>query len=295
MRLVVLDIGGTSIKSAVYEDGFLNGYEECETEAAKGGEYVLTKVLGLIRSRGRCDGIGISTAGQVDVCTGTIIHANDNIPGYTGIELGRLTENEFGVPVAVENDVNAAAVGEGHFGAARDETDFLCLTYGTGVGGAVVIDRKVYRGYSGSAGEFGSIITHGNKAKAGKRAGGCYETYASTEALVRRINQIIPGLDNGKKIFSSLELPEVKKNVDEWISEIAYGLVTLIHIFNPKCVILGGGVMNQSYVVEEVKRHTGRYIMPSFAGVRICSAALGNKAGLWGVAYLAEEKIKNNP
>ncbi len=292
MRLTVLDIGGTSIKSAVWCDGHLDGLEEYATEAGKGGQHIVSNICGIIQSKGQCNGIGISTAGQVDTETGTIIHANDNLPGYTGTQLGKIISERFKVPAAVENDVNAAALGEGHFGAGREETDYLCLTYGTGIGGAIVLGGKLYRGFSGSAGEFGSMIIHGEQVEAGRRISGCYENYASTKALVRRIQEVRPDLTDGRQIFLSFDQAEVRRIIDEWINEIVHGLVTLIHIFNPKCVILGGGVMKQQYVVETVRGKVLSRIMPSFSSVRICPAALENRAGLWGAAYLAEKKVK---
>lgn len=293
MKLTVLDIGGTSIKSGVYRDGCLHEIEEHATEAEKGGSCIVSKICQIIMTKGICDGIGISTAGQVDNVTGTIIHANDNLPGYTGIQLGKILNTQFGVPVAVENDVNAAALGEGHFGAGQGEKNYLCLTYGTGVGGAIVINGELYRGFSGSAGEFGSMIIHGEEAEAGRRISGSYENYASTKILVRKVQEVNPEIKTGRQVFSNLDRPWVHQIVDEWIDEIAHGLVTLIHVFNPGCVILGGGVMKQPYVVEAVKKNVLSRIMPSFAGVKICPAALENRAGLWGAVYLAEKKARN--
>lgn len=290
MKLIVLDIGGTSIKSAVYRDGCLHEIEEYETEAEKGGSCIVSKVCQIIKTKGICDGIGISTAGQVDNVTGTIIHANDNLPGYTGIQLGKILNTQFGVPVAVENDVNAAALGEGHFGAGQGEKNYLCLTYGTGVGGAIVINGELYRGFSGAAGEFGSMIIHGKETEAGRRISGSYENYASTKVLVRKVQEVNPEIKTGRQVFSNFDRPWVHQIVDEWIDEIAHGLVTLIHVFNPGCVILGGGVMKQPYVVESVKKNVLSRIMPSFADVKICPAALENRAGLWGAVYLAEKK-----
>ena len=87
-------------------------------------------------------------------------------------------------------------------------------------------------------------------------------------------------------------MPEVKKVVDDWIQEIAHGLVTLIHVFNPRSVIIGGGVMVQEYVAESVRTVVSERIMPSFRDVEISVASLGNKAGLWGAVYIAEQKLK---
>ena len=203
-----------------------------------------------------------------------------------------ILENEFGVPTAVENDVNAAALGEGYFGAAKGMSEYLCLTYGTGVGGAVVIDGKIFKGFAGSAGEFGSMIIHGEEVRQGVRISGCYEDYASTSALVRRVSKEAVQVANGREVFEHIDMPEVKRVVDDWIQEIAHGLVTLIHVFNPRSVIIGGGVMVQEYVAESVRTVVSERIMPSFRDVEISVASLGNKAGLWGAVYITEQKLK---
>ncbi|MCC2256256.1 ROK family protein [Ruminococcus sp. CLA-AA-H200] len=293
MRIIVLDIGGTSIKAAVYENGSLINLQEYETDAQRGGKHIIEKTEEIVLLNGRCDGIGISTAGQVDVTTGTVIHANENIPGYTGMQIGKIIRERFRVPVEVDNDVNAAALGEGVFGAGRNERNYLCLTYGTGVGGAVVIDGRIYRGCSGSAGEFGSMIIHGEKVRAGRRISGCYEDYASTAALVRKVQTVCPELSSGREIFLNMDIPEVKRIIDDWICEIAHGLVSLVHIFNPECIILGGGVMNQTYVADAVRKNVKERVMHSFSNVRIRQAELGNSAGLWGMAYLTAGKIRD--
>lgn len=293
MKLVVMDIGGTSIKYARYEQGMLKGFSESSTDAKKGGAYVIQKAINIIHSLGDCDGIGISTAGQVDSQQGMIRYANENIPGYTGMKIRKILEEEFKVPVAVENDVNAAALGEGYFGSAQGKKEFICLAYGTGVGGAIVIDGKVFKGISGSAGEFGSMIIHGNAVEKGRRLSGCYEDYASTGALVRRVSRKMPQFVNGRQIFENISMPAVKLEVDAWTQEIVHGLVTIIHIFNPGCVVLGGGVMAQPYVFHKVKEQVLERIMPSFLDVEIMAAGLGNQAGLWGAVHIAEENIKN--
>lgn len=291
MRLAVLDIGGTSIKSAIREEKRMSRFTECRTEAKRGGEYVVQRVLGLLSEMGNFDGIGISTAGQVDPISGSIRYANENIPGYTGIRLKEIVERTFRVPAAVENDVNAAAIGEGRYGAAKGLKDYLCLTYGTGVGGALVIDGEVYRGIAGSAGEFGSMVIHGRDVVPGKRISGCYEDYASTRALVEKVHRAVPEISDGREVFENLEDPAVERLVAEWVQEIAHGLVTLIHIFNPGCVILGGGVMEQPFVLDEVKRCVGERIMSSFGDVGLRRAELGNMAGLWGASSLAERAV----
>ncbi len=237
------------------------------------------------------DAIGISTAGQVNPEKGCISYANENIPGYTGMEVRRILEEEFHVPVAVANDVNAAAVGEAQFGAGRGKSDFLCITYGTGVGGAIVLDGAVHTGSSFSAGEFGGILVHPEDREKGSYFSGCYEKYASATALVNRARALDENLDTGRKIFSRIGEPSVQAIVDGWIDEIVYGLITLIHVFNPSCIVLGGGVMAQPYILEQVKKKVMTEVMDSFRNLEICQAELGNQAGLLGAAYLASKLV----
>lgn len=290
MAAVVLDIGGTAIKSGIYENGALSQIRETATQAASGGAHVVNRAKEIIAGyREICDfdRIGISTAGQTNPVKGTIIYANENIPGYTGTKLKEIMEQEFHVPAAVENDVNAAAIGEASFGAGKDRDDFVCLTYGTGVGGAVFTDGKLYSGSSYSAGEFGGIIVHPEDRDVSKDMfSGCYERYASATALVKSAKKLHPSLSDGRVIFEHLAEPEVQKIIDRWIMEVVYGLITIVHILNPSCVILGGGVMEQSYVLQQVQNKLYQNIMPSFGHVEIKKAELGNRAGMLGAAIL---------
>lgn len=288
MRIVALDIGGTSIKSGLWIDGILDNLKEKDTEALKGGEHVLERAISLIKEYGNFDAIGISTAGQVDSKEGFIRYANENIPGYTGMRIKERLENLFDVPVVVENDVNAAAIGEAHFGSGREFNDFLCLTYGTGVGGAIIMNKKVYTGTAFSAGEFGSMIIHPEDRQKGDYFSGCYEKYASTTALVAKAKDYDSCLNSGREVFRRIEEVAIRKIVDEWLEEVVYGLANLIHIFNPPCVVLGGGVLAQPYIVEKLKEMLYTSIMPSFRDVVLKQAELGNQAGMLGVIHLAK-------
>ena len=264
---------------------------ECPTEAYKGGPHILETICTLAEQSLPFDAIGISTAGQVNPEEGYIIYANSNIPDYTGTQFQKILQERFHVPVAVENDVNSAALGEAIFGAGKGKDSFLCLTYGTGVGGAIIENKQVYHGSSFSAGEFGAIITHAEEKLAGTDPfDGCYERYASATALVKMVSAVDPSLTNGRQIFANLERPEIKAVVNKWIDEIVLGLATLIHIFNPECLILGGGVMEQAYLVREVEKRVKSQIMESYAKTVIRKAGLGNRAGMTGAAWLAEKK-----
>jgi len=288
MRIAVVDIGGTNIKSGMWENDEIKEVRETATNAKLGGAHVMNTVLEILREFKDFQAVGISTAGQVDSDKGMILYANDNIPGYTGTKIKEIIEGEFHVPVAVQNDVNSAAIGEAFYGAGRGANDFLCLTYGTGVGGAIIVNGEVYTGAGYSAGEFGGIVTHPEDRKPSEDIfSGCYERYASTTALVKCAGERNSQLKNGRDIFARIG--------DQWILEIVYGLTTLVHIFNPSMVVLGGGIMEQEYVVSKVCERLEEHIMPSFRNVKIVSAQLGNMAGMLGASREAKkefEKIK---
>jgi len=291
MRILAFDIGGTAIKiGLINENGQILESREVPTLAKEGGEALMNKVISLVHQYKGIDRIGVSTAGQVDNIKGKIIFASDNIPGWTGTQIKRRIQEASSIPTVVENDVNAAALGEAFYGAAVDTESFLCLAYGTGIGGAIVEKGEIYRGASGSAGEFGHIITHvgGKNCTCGGR--GCYETYASTTALVNMAQKELNiGNIDGKIIFKLLEEgnENIKEIIHQWLFEINVGLVNLVHIFNPSLIVLGGGIMCQPYVINYLKENINKYIMPNYKNVVITGAKLGNNAGILGAAHLA--------
>ena len=294
MKIAVLDVGGTAIKSGIWDGQTFSSCREDKTETTKGGEGVLQcmkEILHRLHAE-ESDAIGISTAGDVNADTGTIHYANENIPGYMGTEIAKSLEAEFGVPVAVENDVNSAALGEYAAGAGKGTNCFLCLTYGTGIGGGIVMNGEVVEGKNWAAANFGGILIHPEKRESGKQLSGCYERYASTTALVRSMKEIDPQLDNGRKIFDAIDRPEVKNAVDHWIDEITYGLVSLIHIFDPDRIALGGGIMAQQYVYEEVQRKTIERVENNFKDIQLVQTELGNQAGMMGAVHRAMKKLE---
>lgn len=293
MRIFAIDIGGTAIKYGVVNGDYtVEQAFETPTEAHLGGAHLPKKLMALIdRFADTVDCIGISTAGQVDSVSGRILHACATIPDYTGVELQKPLLERYGLPVCVENDVNCAATAEARFGAGRGFRDFLCLTYGTGIGGALWLQDRLYTGSRFSAGEFGHIVTHKDGRNCTCGGNGCYEMYASTVALQNDVQKATGKQLSGRAIFAPEHFGDetIRRVIDNWIDEVVCGLSSLIYIFNPPCIVLGGGIMREDYVVSEITRRLRTYPVHSFQSVAIRKAALGNQAGMLGAAFLAKQ------
>ena len=290
MKILAFDIGGTEIKYAFCDEKFnLTDKKSIPTNAHEGGKRIIERIVEIIKSCDGIDRIGISTAGQVNSLKGEIIFATDSIPGYTGTKIKEIIEAETGIPTAVENDVNSAAIGEAIFGAAKGNDSFICLTYGTGIGGAIYLDNKLFTGASFSAGEFGHMVIHAGGKNCTCGGKGCYEAYASAGALVRNVSEKTGRKMNGREIFESFDDPEIRNIIDDWIDDIVVGLKSLIYIFNPSLIVAGGGIMNEEYITAEINKRLEKELMASYRNVRIVKALMGNDANKLGAAYLASK------
>lgn len=288
MKILCADLGGTSIKAALIENGKITDFKETPTDAKKGGPKVMENLIGLLKTYEDYEAIGISSAGQVDREQGSIIYANENIPKYTGTEVKKLVEEALGKSCEVENDVNCAALGETYFGAGQEEKDLLCLTYGTGIGGAIIIDRKVYGGHDGIAGEFGHILSHPGEKLCACGKLGCYEAYASAAQLVRNAQEKDSSITDGREFFEKIKAGDTEMDavLTNWAREVAIGLTSLTHVFNPSLIVLGGGILEQEAALIRIQEEFEHLIMDSFNQVKLKKAQLGNQAGLLGAYSL---------
>lgn len=292
MRILCFDIGGTFIKYGLCDENFnLLEKDKIPTLAENGGQSIIERVIEIIEQYDSIDRVAVSTAGQVDSENGIVVYSTDNIPYYTGMRVKSLIENKTGIPTFVENDVNSAALGEAHFGAAKGVSDFICLTLGTGIGGAIFLNNKLYKGSVSSAGELGHMIIHSGGKQCTCGGEGCYECYASASALIKAVNKVSPVELNAFQIFEkeNIEKPEIRSEIDKWIDEIIVGLVNIIYIFNPSMIVLGGGIMNEDYIIELIDRKIYTRLMDNFKNVKIVRPKLGNDAGMIGAAYEASK------
>lgn len=291
VQLGVIDIGGTSIKYGITTDqGELFGLYSIPTEAQNGGQAVVDKVKMIcdqLMQQSNLDGIAISSAGQIDNQHGTVVFATDNIPGYTGTPLAAILSKHTGLPVTVENDVNCTALGEYWQGAAKDVNDFLCVTIGTGIGGALFLSGKLYTGANFSGGEIGHInlYPNGKPCTCGNR--GCYEKYASSSALSELVGQKMGNIPL-EQFFELVK--EGNKDAHsifmQWVEDVAIGIQSLVHIFNPELVLIGGGISAQGdLLLQGIESSLSKKVMPNhWKSLRLKVADHENKANLLGAA-----------
>jgi glucokinase len=262
---------------------------ECEAKGSKLGAAVLA--------------VSVVVPGSVQVETGVVFNA-PNIPSLQGYQLAPALETALGRPVMLENDANAAAVGEMWRGAARGYQTILCLTLGTGVGGGIILDGKLWRGADGIAGEIGHTTVEpfaGVKCKCGNT--GCLEVYASATAIVRMTREALGrypssllhsnGTDDltSEKVFSAASADdELALQVFQRMGVyLGIAMANLVNIFNPEMIVIGGGVsaaweMFAQPAREEVMKRA--FPVPA-QRCQIVRAECGDDAGLIGAAWLA--------
>ncbi|PFW06520.1 ROK family protein [Bacillus cereus] len=281
---IAFDIGGTQIKYGIIsEAGRVLKRKTVATEIHLGGEQIIQKLILLskkLMNGHTIAGIGISTAGIVDINKGIVTGGADHIPGYSTIPIIDRLQEILKVPVSIDNDVNCAAFGEKWNGSVREKENFIMLTIGTGVGGAIFIDGELYRGHSFSAGEWGNMLIEGKT----------FEEVASISGLIRLVRKYKgKGEWNGRTIFELYDKGdrEVAQAVGIFFKHLAIGISNLAYIFNPETIIIGGGITDRgNEFLKEVKEEVSKYLNQEiYNNCEIELAQNGNCAGMIGAIY----------
>lgn len=284
---ICIDIGGTSIKyGMVREDGSFLTTGEMPTEARQyGGPGIMEKAKKIVetyQAEYRPEGICVSTAGMVDCENGKITYASPLIPDYTGTEIKKTLEELYGIPCEVENDVNCAGLAEHFAGAARDSRISVCLTIGTGIGGAILIDGKVFHGFSGSGCEVGYMHL----------PGGEFQDLGASSILVKKVasyKNTDPEEINGKYVFEQAKQGDEDciRAIREMCEVLGMGIANICYVVNPEVVVLGGGIMAQKEYLKDLLRDSlDKYLLPSVAQhTRLEFAQNQNQAGMLGAYY----------
>ena len=231
--------------------------------------------------------IGIGTPGMVDVENGYVLGSAFQLPGWENLPLADIIRKETGLPAYLDNDANMMALGEFAFGKAKNGRNVLFFTLGTGIGGAVFVDGKLYRGSKNAGGELGCFPMQYDGRE------GYWEDFASMKALTERYIQRAGGEDvtSAKQVFEKAAQGDTvaQEVIAENVRLAGRGLAGYINIFNPDTIIIGGGVSDtQPEYIARLKETALKYALKECSdGVEIIAASLGNKAGMVGAGYFA--------
>ncbi|MBN1164167.1 MAG: ROK family protein [Candidatus Krumholzibacteriota bacterium] len=310
IKVLGVDIGGTDIKlGIVNQKGEVLHSGTIPTRAAQGPEAMVNDVLQW-REGQRGDHPEITAAG-ID-CAGLLdgkrrwLYSSPNLSGWENIPLGEMFESRLGLPVTLDNDANCAAWGEYNRGAGRGTKCFVCLTLGTGVGGGVVIEGRLYRGSQGLAGEVGHQVILAGGPRCGCGSRGCLEALIGADAIIKRTRDILAegkaSVLGERDDFTVRDIASAAREGDgaavrslgETGEFLGIGLANIVHLFNPEVIAVGGGVAGAGdFILGPARESLRKHLMGEvLSGIPVVPAQLGNRASLVGASFLALEKIK---
>lgn len=290
-----IDIGGTKMVVAAVDDaGRSHARRSYETRSTRGFDPCLGELQETIRdvlreagwpAESLC-GIGIGCTGPVNPRRGTI-HNPYTLPGWEDADIVTPLREAFRVEVRLENDADAAAVGEGRFGAGADTSPLVMITLGTGVGGAILVDGKIYRGVNGEHPELGHVpvLPDGPECYCGRR--GCWESLASGTAIAAAGKPL--GFADSRAVFAATSHdPNAARIIQSAVAATASATWTLLHTCLPQRIVLGGGIGEEHFetFAAAMREQIGRATQVPKTGIEIVKAARGNEAGVLGAAGL---------
>lgn len=294
-----IDLGGTKIAAGmVASDGRILSRAECATNPAQGFDHGVQRIMDLLHKCARAagvkiQGIGIGSTGPIDPETG-IFGTVDNLPGWTGSNLKQPLEQEFAVPVAIENDADAAALGEATWGAGQGKKRFIYVTVSTGIGGGIVFDGELYRGVDRAHPEIGHMVVEASGPLCYCGAHGCWEWMAAGPAMVTWMREnapagtVLPDELSAKEICRRAEQGDAlaQKAVEREGYYLGIGLANLVTMYCPDAIALGGGVMGSAHLFMERAREVVRTnctLVPA-EKTEILLGKMGTDAGVAGAA-----------
>lgn len=314
MVVIGIDIGGTSIKGAfINEKGKILSRFSLKVNNKEAPEKEVKKLCDIINEETKKNeydvkGIGLGMPGIMNFDEGVVI-TSPNLPTWNGFNLKNFMKKETGLPVEINNDANVAALGEATFGSGKKYHDIIMITLGTGVGGGVIINDKLFDGNLHQGAELGHMVIKANGRKCGCGRKGCFEAYASATALIKetkrmmkkhpesllyQVSKELNGVD-ARNAFVAAKRGDAVANklVDSYVYYLSEGLINYCNIFRPEAIILSGGVANEgeylfNKVREYLEKHT--YGMKGSPKVEILPSELGYDSGKIGAACLILNK-----
>ncbi|MCZ2270266.1 MAG: ROK family protein [Ignavibacteriales bacterium] len=305
-----VDIGGTNIKIGIVSDrGKLIKSHSVKTQPESGPKKVISNICKgideiLEKNKLKIQGIGVGCPGVVQIKKGIVENA-PNLPGWKNVKLGQILKNRYGYKIHIENDANAAAIGELIFGAGKKFDSFVMVTLGTGVGGGIVFDKKIFRGEFGAAGEVGHISIDINGPKCNCGSTGCIEAYAGNAYLREIVRSELPEhrdseiwklIENDlSKVSPKIIQLAAEKNdayakfvIERMGRQLGAALASLSNLLDISTFIIGGGVAGFGKPLFDSTRKTiaNRVLLPLRQRVLVIPAKLKNEAGIKGASSL---------
>ncbi len=307
-----IDLGGTNIAVGLVDDsGKIIIKDSVPTIATRDYMEIIKDMVILSEkviadagfSKDDVKGVGIGCPGSVDYQNGSVAYSNNL--NFNNVPVCAEFRKLWDIPVALENDANAAAYGE-YIASGENAKVFMAITLGTGVGGGVIIDNKIFTGSNGAGAELGhaTLVFNGLPCTCGKK--GCWEAYASATALINQTKVAIEnhpeslmarlakerGKVNGRTAFDAAKQGDAValEVVDKYLKYVADGLVSMVNIFQPDKVVIGGGISNEGdYILKPIREYVEKYDYNKlFKRVEIDTAKLLNDAGIIGAAFVAK-------
>jgi glucokinase len=301
-----IDFGGTSIKSGLVTGGVIVHHgTPIDTQSLEGPGaivHALVELVAELGEQGDIRAIGVGLPGLVDSTNG-VVHELTNVPGWEEVALRQILHERTGLPVTIENDAKAMAYGEWKYGAAKNSPNVVCVTLGTGVGGALILEGRLYRGSGLAAGEIGhmSIDYEGRPGPYGNYGG--LEEYIGNQQIAERAVERYrkAGIEKTIVECTPLLLTEAARAGDfvarqlweDLGDELGAALASVVWIINPDTIVIGGGVAKAGELIFDPVRRSVRLRTSDILhrDLRIVPAALGNDAGIIGSAALALDAI----
>ncbi len=295
-RAIGIDIGGTkTVVAAVNASGEILARAQFQTLSTRGFSAGLADISSAIRqvlaeallAATDLTGIGIGCAGPVDPIAGTI-HNPFTLPGWEGADIVGSLRKQWNLPVRLENDADAAALGEFRFGAGRNSSPLVMATLGTGIGGAILMDGRIYRGVAGTHAELGHIAVAENGPECYCGIRGCWESIASGTAIASAGRAF--GFADSHGVFAAAHNnSEASAIIERAAQATAAALWTLAHTIVPQRIILGGGIGEEHFdrFSSALRNQIERATQIPKSSIEIAKAQLGNAAGVIGAACLS--------
>ena len=291
------DLGGTFIKYGVlnssgqilYQDQVPTPTQACRERVMR----IFVEKYHQLKHY-QIQGIGISAHGIVNVDQGKIVLGSDFVKSLVGFPMVAELQAVTALPVIIENDVNAAAIGELHYGGAKQFNDCVFLTLGTSIGGAVIINGHIHRGFNGGAGEVGYLITQAQGNDGQGLCAGAWERYASVTALMKAY-RVACDDDNADHVQFARNLKAghalESKLLDGFLDRVVDGLIGLSHCLAPQAIMIGGAITQlEDLMFVPLRQKYAERVIPIFKEIQIVPTTYPQTAGLLGMVALLEQR-----